>query len=57
MQLQPAFRQSRLKRSLDGFRFLLGPAVHQSVISIPTPWEVGMCPFHPEIKCIMQEKI
>jgi hypothetical protein len=29
---------------------LLGPAVYQSVVSVPTPRKVGMRPRHPEIK-------
>jgi hypothetical protein len=37
MQFQMALRQARLKTSLEGFGFLLSPAVNQSVICIPTP--------------------
>jgi hypothetical protein len=31
--------------------------VHRSVISIPTPRQVGMYPRHPEVKRVMQEKV
>ena len=57
MHLKSAHLQPRLKLRLYGLCFLLGPAVHQSVVSIPTPRKVGMCPPHPEIKRIMQEQI
>jgi hypothetical protein len=32
-------------------------AVHQPIIRIPTPWEVQMCPHHPEIKGIVHKEI
>src|SRR4030095_5758320 len=48
MHLQTAFRQTRRELRLEGFCFLLATAVHQSIVSIPTPWEIGMCPRHPE---------
>jgi hypothetical protein len=57
MQLQTAFRQARLKISLQGFSFLLRPAVNQSVICIPTPKEVGIGPLHPQVERVMQEQI
>jgi hypothetical protein len=57
MQFQMAFRQAGSKLGLEGFCFLLGPAMHQSIICIPAPREAGVCPFHPEIKRVVQEKI
>jgi hypothetical protein len=57
MQFQVAFFQARLKFGPEGFSLLLGPAVHQPIIGIPTPWEVRMCPFHPEIKCVVKEQV
>ena len=57
MQLQAAFRQANLKLGLEGLGFLRGPAVHQPVIRIPAPREVGVRPSHPEIKCVVQEQI
>ena len=57
VHLKPAHLQPRLKLRPEGFRFILGPAVHQSVISIPTPRQVGVCPCHPKIKCVMQKEI
>src|SRR5271166_739584 len=57
MHLQVTLLQACLKLCPDGFRFLLGPAVYQPVIRIPTPREVRICPPHPEIECVMQEKI
>ena len=57
MHLEPARCQSRLKLRPEGFCLLLGPAMHKSIVSISTPWEVGMCPRHPEIKRIVQEEI
>ena len=57
MHFQTALRQPGLKRGLEGQGFLLRSAVNKPVISIPTPWEVGMCPCHPEIKCVMHEQI
>jgi hypothetical protein len=30
----------------EGFRFLHGPTMHQPIIRIPAPWEVGVCPPH-----------
>jgi hypothetical protein len=57
VQFHSAFRQSGLKFSLEGFSFLLGPAMHQPVICIPTPREVGVCPLHPEVERIVKKKI
>ena len=53
MHLQVTLFQACLKLGPDGFRFLLGPAVYQPVIRIPTPREVRICPPHPEIECVM----
>jgi hypothetical protein len=57
MHFQAAFRQARLKLCLEGLRFLLVPAVYQSVICIPTPRKVRVRPRHPEIERVMQEQI
>ena len=39
MQFQAALCQTRLKFGLEGLGFLLGPAVNQPIIGIPTPRE------------------
>src|SRR5215472_10385760 len=57
MHLQTAFRQARLKLRLEGFRFLFATAVHQPVIRIPTPWEIRMCPRHPDIERVVKKEI
>jgi len=57
MHFQAAFRQARLKLCLEGLRFLLVPAVYQSVICIPTPRKVGVRPRHPEIERVMQKQV
>jgi hypothetical protein len=57
MHLQTAFRQARLKFRLEGLRLLLAPAVHQSIVSIPTPWEIRMCPCHPEVERVVKKEI
>jgi hypothetical protein len=57
MHLQTAFRQAGLKLPLEGFRFLPTSAVHQSVIRIPTPWEIRMCPRHPDIERVVKKEI
>ena len=46
MQFQAALGQASGQR-FDGLRFLLAPAVHQPVIRIPTPWQVGEPARHP----------
>jgi len=46
MHLQAALRQASLKLCFESLRFLLVTAVHQSVICIPTPREVRVCPRH-----------
>ena len=57
MHLQTAFRQAGLKLRLEGFRFLPTAAVHQPVIRIPTPWEIRMCPRHPEVERVVKKEI
>ena len=57
MQLQAARRQAGLKAGHEGQGFLLGSAVNEPVICISTPREVRMCPRHPEVKRVVQEKI
>jgi hypothetical protein len=57
MHLQTAFRQAGLKLHLEGFRFLPTAAVHQPVIRIPTPWEIRMCPRHPEVERVVKKEI
>jgi hypothetical protein len=42
---------------LEGLRFLLGPAVNQPVIRLPTPRKVWVRPRHPEVERIVQKKI
>jgi hypothetical protein len=36
---------------------LLAPAVYQSVVCIPTPREVRVCPCHPQVERIVQEQV
>ena len=57
MHLQTAFRQTSSKLRLEGFCFLLATAVHQSIICIPTPWEIRVCPCHPGIKRIVEKEV
>lgn len=57
MYFQTTLQQPRFQRSLDGLRFLLSPAMHQSVIGIPTPGSVRQSFGHPDIKCIMHEQV
>jgi hypothetical protein len=45
-----------LKIGLEGLRFLLGPAVNQPVIRIPTPRD-WVRPRHPEVERVVQKKI
>jgi hypothetical protein len=49
MHLQVALRQPGLKLGLEGFCFLLGTAVCQPIVSIPTPREIRVRPRHPEV--------
>jgi hypothetical protein len=46
MHLQVALFQAGLKIGLNGFSFLLVPAVHKPVISVSTPREARVHPFH-----------
>ena len=57
MHLQMALRQASLKLQLERLCFLLVTAVHQSVVSIPTPREVRVCPHHPEIERIVEKNV
>jgi len=57
VHLEAALFQSSLQFGLEAFSLLLGSAGHQPIIGIPTPREVGVCPFHPELECVVQEKI
>jgi len=57
MHLQVALRQPGLKLSFNSFSFVLGSAVYQPIICIPTPWEVEMCPRHPQIERVVHEEI
>ena len=57
MHLQAALCQAGLKLSLEGFSFLLAVTVHQSVVCIPTPWKVWVCPCHPEIERIVEKNV
>ena len=57
VQFQSALRQPSLKLRPQGFRFLFSPTMYQPVIRIPTPREVGVCPLHPQVECVMQEQI
>jgi len=57
MHLQVALRQPRLKLDLKGFRFLLVSAMYQPIICIATPWEVRVCPYHPEVKRVVHKDV
>jgi hypothetical protein len=57
MHLQTAFRQARLQLHVEGFRLLLTAAVYQSVIRIPTPWEIRMCPCHSGIERVVKKEV
>ena len=57
MHLQTALRQTCLKRSHEGLGFLLVSTVNKTVIGIPTPGKVGICPRHPEIERVMHKQI
>ena len=37
--------------------FLLVTAVHQSIVRVPTPREIRVCPLHPEIERIVEENV
>ena len=53
VHLEAALFQASLKFGLEGFSLLLGPAMHQPIICVPTPRVVGVCPFHPEVECVV----
>ena len=57
MHLQVAIRQASLKLRLQRLCFLLVTAVNQSVVRIPTPREVRVCPRHPEIERIVEKNV
>ncbi len=57
MDLKPAPFPPRPKFVPEGFRFLRGPAMHQAVVSLATPWKVRMCLRQPEVKRIVPEEI
>ena len=56
-QIFPPIAVCCLKIGLEGLRFLLGPAVNQSVVRIPTPRKIRVGPSHPEIERIVHEQI
>lgn len=57
MHLKSACCQSSTKLRLEGFGLLFTPAVHKAIVSISTPWKLGMRPRHPQIKCIVHKEI
>src|SRR5215475_5612598 len=57
MHFQTALRQTCLKRSHEGLGLLLVSTVNKTVIGIPTPRKVGICPRHPEIERVMHKQI
>ena len=57
MQLQTTRCQADLKLNLQSLCLLLASAVHQSIIGIPTPREVGVGPRHPEIERVVQKGV
>jgi len=57
MQFQAALLEPCLKRLLDRLRLLLAPAMHKSIIRIPTPGKLCERSLHPDIERIMQEQI
>ena len=57
MQFQVALRQSTLKGGFKGRGLGLGAAMDQPVISIPTPWELRVCPRHPQIERVVQKSV
>ena len=57
MHFQTALRQTCLKRSHEGLGFLLVSTVNKTVIGIPTPGKVGICPRHPEIERVFNDPI
>src|ERR1700730_15224280 len=57
MHFQEGICQACLKLCLESLSFVLVPAVDQSIVCIPTPWEVWVRPCHPEIERVMQEQV
>src|SRR5208337_2424992 len=57
MHLQAALRQAGLQLGHHGFRFSPAPTVHETIVSIPTPREVGVHPRHPAVEGVVQEEI
>ena len=55
MHFEMALCQTGLKCGLEGLGFLLSPAMNQSIVCIPAPWEVWVCPCHPKIKRVMHK--
>jgi hypothetical protein len=48
MHFEKALCQTGLKCGLESQGFLLTPAVNQSIVCIPAPREVRVCPCHPK---------
>ena len=57
MHLQAALRQASLKLRLERLCFLFVTAVHQSIVCIPTPREIRVCPRHPEIERVVEKNV
>jgi hypothetical protein len=57
MHFEAAFCETGLQLGHHGFCFSPAPTVDEAIVRIPTPREVGMRPFHPEIEGIVQEEI
>src|ERR1700751_502739 len=57
MHFQTTLRQTCLKRSHEGLGPLLVSTVNKTVIGIPTPGKVGICPRHPKIERVMHKQI
>ena len=57
MHLQAALRQASLKLRLERLCFLLVTAVHQSIVCIPTPREIRVCPRYPEIERVVEKNV
>ena len=57
MQFQTALRKSSLEGFSNNLRLVLAPTMHQPIICIPTPGQVGKRPRHPDIERIMHKEI
>src|SRR5579859_922945 len=57
MHLKSTFCQSSTKLRLEGLGLLFAPTVDKSIVGVPTPWKIRMCPRHPQIKRIMHEEV